>query len=182
MRSTKGFCASIVLLLALPVTALYAVLFGDGAEAVIHGMLAVGSALMSLSVFDFKTPKWMAWLGSGSMGLLAAVFLLQGASELLPSESLAHLAYRVAGQGLEGFLGDLFLAWCVAVLALDGQPKTRILGVVCVAAAFAVRICSYGLAWRGTSLDAQAPLAKVLLLTPFVWLLFESRTRRRRAP
>ena len=78
MRSTPGLIASLAFLLALPVTALYQMVVGTGAEAVIHAALALGSALMSRAVFDFKTPRWAAWMGSASTGVLAAVFLLQG--------------------------------------------------------------------------------------------------------
>jgi tetrahydromethanopterin S-methyltransferase subunit E len=57
MKSKRGLFASIALLLALPLAALYQMVLGAGVEAVIHGALALGSALMSFAVFDFKTPR-----------------------------------------------------------------------------------------------------------------------------
>jgi hypothetical protein len=43
--------------------------------------------------------------------------------------------------------------------------------------AVCVRIYGYVLDYLGTSLDAEAPALKILLLLPFVWLLFESKKR-----
>ena len=77
MRSTRGLFASVVFLLALPLTALYQTVFGTGVEVVIHGALALGAALMSFAVFDFKTPRWATWMGSASTGVLAATFFLK---------------------------------------------------------------------------------------------------------
>ena len=87
--------------------------FGTGVEVVIHGAVALGSALPSFAVFDFKTPRWATWMGSLSMGVLAVVFFLQGLSEATRHEALTDLAYQVLGQRLEGWLVDVFMAWCV---------------------------------------------------------------------
>jgi hypothetical protein len=94
MRSTRGLFASIVFLLALPVAALYQMLLATGVEAVLHGALALGALLMAFAVFDFKAPRWAAWVAAGSTGLLAGIFLLQGVSELVHDESLTSLAYQ----------------------------------------------------------------------------------------
>jgi tetrahydromethanopterin S-methyltransferase subunit E len=77
MRSARGLFASSAFLLALPLTALYGMVLGNGVEAVIHGALALGAALMAFAVFDFNTPRWMTWIGSVSAGLLACIFFLQ---------------------------------------------------------------------------------------------------------
>jgi hypothetical protein len=177
VRSLRGVLASTAFLVALPVTALYQLAFGTGAEAVIHGALAVGSALMACAMFDFRAPAWAAWTGSIATGLLAAVFLLQGVSEVARSEALTHLAYQVVGQRLEGWLGDLFMAWCVVVLVVDRLLAWRTLGIVAMAAVACVKAYSLALAYQGTSLDAEAPMAKILWLAPFVWLLLESASR-----
>ena len=174
MRSTRGILGSAAFLLALPVTALYQMAFGTGAEAVIHGALTVGSALMACAVFDFETPRWAAWTASIATGGLAVVFLLQGVSEVAHSGALTHLAYRVVGQRLEGWLGDLFMVWCVVVLMCDRRLVRRTLGIAAMAAVACVKAYSLGLAYQGTSLDAEAPMLKILWLAPFVWLLFES--------
>jgi hypothetical protein len=165
---------SAAFLLALPVTVLYQLAFAIGAEAVIHAALAVGSALMACAVFDFGTPRWIAWAISISTGVLAAVFLLQGVSEVTHSAALTRLAYQVVGQRLEGWLGDLFMAWCVVVLVVDRRLAWRTIGVVAMAAVACVKAYSLGLACQGTSLDAEAPMLKILWLAPFAWLVLES--------
>ena len=79
MRSPRGFAGAVVFLLALPVTLLYQMVFGAGAEIVVHAMLGLGAALMASAVFDFRTSRWIAWAGCAATGSLAAIFLLQGA-------------------------------------------------------------------------------------------------------
>lgn len=178
MRSTRGLLASVALLLVFPVALLYQLAFDTGVEAVIHGGLAVGSGLMSFAVFDFKTPRWATWMGSVSSGILAIVFTLQGLSEVTHHEALTHLAYRVFGQGLEGVLVDLFMAWCVVLLVVDRQATKRILGLVAMATVACAKVYSLALAYRGSSLDAEAPILKLSWLLPFVWILVESLTRK----
>lgn len=178
MRSRRGLAASLVFLLALPLTALCEALFGTGTGPVIHGALALGSALMAFAVFDFDTPKWATWVTSASVGVLAGVFFLQGLSELIPNAALAELAYHLLGQWLEGGLVELFMAWCVLVWVVDAQVRAKTLGIVAMATVASVRVYSHVLAYQGTSLDAQAPMLKVLWLLPFVWLLFESMQKR----
>ena len=55
MKSPRGFAAAVVFLLTIPIAALCQMLVGDRAETVVHAGLALGSALLSLAVFDFKT-------------------------------------------------------------------------------------------------------------------------------
>jgi hypothetical protein len=178
VRSRRGLLASLAFLLALPVTALYQLAVGTGAEAVIHGALALGAALMAFAVFDFEAPTWATWMGSVAAGALAAIFLLQGAGDVTHGAVLTHLAYQVVGQRLEGWLGDSFMAWCVVVLVVDRELRRRTLGVVAMAMVALVKACSLGLAYQGASLDAEAPFLKILWLAPFAWLLFESASSR----
>lgn len=180
-RSPRGVGGSLALLLALPMAALGEVARGIDGSVTIHGFLALGSALISLATFDFRAPRWANWLGAGSIGTLAVVFALQGISDLTHQPSLALLAYQVLGQRLEGVLIDLFLVWCIAVLLTDAR-LARTPGFAAVAAAAGVKACSYVLEFQGASLDARAPLLKLLLLAPFVWLLFESRKPRASQP
>jgi hypothetical protein len=100
---------------------------------------------------------------------------LQGVALLIQNDSLTNLANQVLGQWLERWLVDLVILWFVALLLIDSQGKTRILGFVAMAIAVCVEVYSYILIYLGTSLDAEAPTLKVLLLLPFVWLLFESK-------
>lgn len=175
MRSPRGFAAAVIFLAALPIAALYQVVAGGGAEVVVHLALALGAALMARAVFDFRTARWIAWTGSLATSVLAVIFLLQGVSELIRNESLTHLVYRVLDQRVEGWAGDLFVLWCIAVLFADSRGATRIVGAVALSLVAAMRAYAYYLSYQGTSLGAQAPSLKVLSLLPFVWLLLETR-------
>jgi len=178
MRSRRGLLASAAFLFALPVTALFQMVLGLDVEVVIHGALALGSALMSFAVFDFRTPRWATWMGSVSTGVLAAVFVLQAVSTATHDEALTYLAYQVLGQRLEGWLVDLFMAWCVVVLVAERHATWRSWGIAAMTTVACVKAYSLGLAYHGTTLDAKAPILKILWLLPFVWILLESTTRK----
>jgi hypothetical protein len=162
VKSPRGLAGAVAFLAAVPIAALYQALFPAGVEAVIHCALATGAALTASAVGDFRTPAWLRWLGGLSMGALAAIFLLQGVSEVLHHERLTYVVYQVLGQGLERWLGYGFLVWCVAVLVSDSRGVSRALGCVAVAAAALARV-----------LDLS-----VLSLLPFVWLAVDSARRR----
>lgn len=161
MKSPRGLAGAVAFLAAVPIAAVYQALFPVGVEAVIHLALATGAALTASAVGDFKTPVGMRWLGGLSMGILAAIFLAQGVSEVVHNERLTYVAYQVLGQVLERWLGYGFLAWCVAVLVHDSRGLSRVLGGAAVAAAVLARV-----------LDLS-----VLSLLPFVWLAVESARR-----
>jgi hypothetical protein len=174
MRSPRGLLAAIVFLLALPMAVLSQILFGSGDGTTIHLALGVGCILLSFAVFDFKLPRWVNWIGCVSAGALAAIFLLQAVALLIPNESLTYLAYQVLGQRLEGRLPDLVILWFVAMLLMDSQGKTRILGFVAMSIAVGSEVYKYTLVYLGTPIEAQPQILRALMLLPFVWLLFES--------
>ena len=178
MRSGRTVVAALVFLSALPVTALYQAVAGRGAEVVIHLVLAVGAALMAVGVFDFRTARWIAWTGSLALGVLAVIFLLQAVAEMAQHDSLSQLAYQGLGQGIEARAGDLFVLWCAAVVLVDARGWTRIVGAGAVILVAGMRGYAYYLAYRGTSLDVEAPALKLLALLPFIWLLLEGRKTR----
>jgi hypothetical protein len=178
VKSTTGFVASIVFLSSVPVAASWQRVQGAGASAVIHGAFALGAALMAFAVFDFKAPRWVTRVASVCTGSLAAVFLLQGASEAIHDDRLTHVAYRVLGQRVEGLLVDVFMAWCLVMWVTDRQATPRLLGIVAIATAVGVRLLDLVLVGQGTSLDARAPILKALWLLPFAWLLLASRGGR----
>lgn len=105
---------------------------------------------------------------------MAAIFLLQGVSELIQNDSLTHFAFQVLGQRLERVLPDLLIFWFVAMLLTDSQGWTRILGFVVMSIAVGVEVYSYVLSYLG---DAAAGGLKLLLLLPFVWFLLKARRR-----
>ena len=161
VKSPRGLAGAVAFLAAVPIAALYQALFATGVEFVIHLALATGAALTASAAGDFKTPVWMRWIGGLSMGILAAIFLAQGVSEVAHNERFTHVVYQVLGQGLERWLGYGFLAWCASVLVHDSRGVSRVLGCAAVVAAAFARI-----------LDLS-----VLSLLPFVWLVVESGRR-----
>src|SRR5215212_8613040 len=174
MRSPRGLLAAVVFLLAVPVALLFQNLFGSGAETTIHLALGAGSVLLASAVFDFKLPRWINWIGCVSAGALALIFLLQAVALLVANDSLTYLAYDVLGQRLEGRLPDLILLWFVAMLLIDSQGKTRILGFAAMSIAVGSEVYKYSLVYLGTPIEAQPQILRALMLLPFVWLLFES--------
>jgi hypothetical protein len=174
MRSPRGLLAAIVFILALPVALLSQILFGSGASTTIHLALGAGSLLLAFAVFDFKLPSWINWIGCVSAGALAVIFLLQAVALLIPNDSLTYLAYQVLGQWPEGRLPDLVILWFVAMLLIDSQGKTRILGIAAMSIAVASEVYKYTLVYLGTPIEAQPQMLRALMLLPFVWLLFES--------
>ena len=173
MRSPRGFLAAIIFLLMLPMAALYQMLFDNGFDTFIHLVLAAGSLLIASAVFDFsKVAKWINWAACLFVGAEAAIFLLQGVSHLIQNDSLTYFAYQVLGQWLEARIVDLFVFWCIAMLLVDSQGKTRILGFVAVSIVVCFEIYKYSLLYLG---DSPAESLKLLFLLLFVWLLFESK-------
>jgi hypothetical protein len=66
---------------------------------------------------------------------------------------------------------DVVLLWFVAMLVVDSQDKSRIFGVVALSIALCFELYSHILRFGGTS---DSGILKLLMLLPFVWLLFES--------
>ena len=171
MRSPLGLLAALAFLLAVPIAFGWLILFGSGAGTMIHFVLAAGSLLLAFAVFDFELPRWMNWIGCAAALALGTIFLLQAVALLIPNESLNYFAYEVLGQWPEGWLPDVVILWFVAMLVLDSQGKSRILGVVALSIAVCYEFYSHILRYVGTS---DTGSLKLLMLLPFVWLLFES--------
>jgi hypothetical protein len=166
MRSPRGFAATIVLLAGMSLAAFMALAFGAGAEIIIHLALGTSFLLIAFAVFDFKLPVWVAWVAGAATGVLAIVFLLQGASDITHSAPLMHFAFDLLGQRFEKLLGCVFLLWCVALLLIDSQGKTKVLGAVIMAAVLCVEIYGFGGSLPG--------MAKLVYVPLFFWLLLES--------
>src|SRR5215203_2574295 len=177
IRSPLGLLAALAFLVGIPISFGWQILFGSGAGTMIHFVLAAGSLLLAFAVFDFKLPRWMNWIGCAAALALGTIFLLQVVALLIPNESLNYLAYDVLGQRLEGRLPDLILLWFVAMLLMDSQGKTRILGFAAMSIAVGSEVYKYTLAYLGTPIEAQPEILRALMLLPFVWLLFESTKR-----
>jgi hypothetical protein len=172
MRSPRGFLGALVLLLMLPLTVLYQMVFANGIDTFIHWVLATGALLIAVAVFDFRRlPTWMNWIGCLSAGALAAILFLQGLSHLLPNDALTTLAYGFLAQWPEPWFLRLFLyGWGGALLLLDSGGKTRIFGWVALATVLSMEV--YSLSYVGA---ASVAWLRALYLLPFVWLLLESK-------
>jgi len=171
VKSRRGFTAAIVFLSAFPAALLCQTIFGINAELIIHFACAFGFALISLSVFDFKLPRWINWAGCAATLALASIFLLQGAAQLIQNDSLTFFAFAILGQALEARLVDLLLLWFAALLLFDSRGWTRIFGFAAMAIVACAVIYGYYLAYLG----AEASVLKLLYLLPFVWFLLESK-------
>jgi hypothetical protein len=171
IRSPLGLLAALAFLVGIPISFGWQILFGSGAGTMIHFVLAAGTLLLAFAVFDFELPRWMNWIGCAAGLALGIIFLLQAVALLIPNESLNYFAYEVLGQWPEGWLPDVIILWFVAMLVLDSQGKSRILGMVAMSIAVCSEIYSHTLRFGGTSPTA---ILKLLMLLPFVWLLFES--------
>ena len=174
IRSPLGLLAALAFLLAVPIAFGCQILFGSGAGTGIHFALAAGCVLLAFCVFDFELPRWMNWAGCVAALALGTIFLLQAVALLVPMESLYYFAYGVLGQWPEGWSPDVIIVWFVAMLVLDSRDKARILGLVALSLAVCLEVYSHVLTFSGTSLTEEAGTLKLLLLLPFVWLLFES--------
>jgi hypothetical protein len=177
MRSPRGFLAAIVFLLALPIAILCQVLFGSGSGVVVHLALGAASILLSFAVFDFRLSQWINWIGCVAAAALAAIFLLQGVAMLIHSDSLTYLAFQVLGQWPESLFSALLILWFVAMLLLDCQGKTRILGFGAMSIVVGFEVYRYTLAYLGTPIEAQPGMLRLLMLLPFLWLLLESKKK-----
>ena len=171
IRSPLGLLAALTFLVGIPISFGWQILFGSGAGTMIHFVLAAGSLLLAFSVFDFKLPRWMNWIGCAAGLALGTIFLLQAVALLIPNESLHYFAYEVLGQWPEGWLPDVVILWFVGMLVFDSQGKSRILGIVALSIAVCSELYSHTLRFLGTSPTATL---KLLLLLLFVWLLIES--------
>jgi hypothetical protein len=171
IRSPLGLLAALTFLLGIPISFGCQILFGSGAGTMIHFVLAAGSLLLAFSVFDFKLPRWMNWIGCAAGLAVGSIFLLQAVALVIPNESLHYFAYEVLGQWPEGWLPDVVILWFVGMLVFDSQGKSRIFGLVALSIAVCSEIYSHTLRFLGTSPSATL---KLLMLLLFVWLLLES--------
>jgi hypothetical protein len=176
MKSRLGFFGAIAFLAAMPLALLANFIFGGiSAELVIHFACGTGFVLCAMAMFDFPLPRWMTWIGSLATGAVGIIFLLQGVSNLMPdNEGLSYFVFQVLGQGLEGLFIDLFFLWLVAVLIMDSQGKTRVLGFFLLSIVVALEVYRIVLISSG----GDFPVAlKLVYFLPIIWFLFESKKK-----
>lgn len=175
MESKNGFRAAIVFLASVPAALLVDVGFGGGAEAVLHFAFAAGCGLVALAVFDFGMPRGLQIAGAIAVGSLAVIFFLQGLGNVTENPLVNRVAFDILGQRPERLLTDALLLTLASILFYAGRGAACILGIITVGGAIAVEIYNYWLNYHGTTINDEFPLVKVVLLTPFLWLLLESR-------
>lgn len=182
MRSPRGMLGSVLVLLAVPAAVLARLLVGGGDSVAVHLVLAAGSLLLALAVFDYGLPKWVTWVGCAGIGSLAVIFLLQAVADMTQNDALNNLAYQTLGSWPERVLPDLFIFWLLPMLLLESRGWTRILGFAAMAVVVGAEVYGYAMVAQG-DVDGQAGIVRALYLLPFLWLLSESGKRRtERAP
>jgi len=177
MRSPRGFCGAIAILLVVPTAAVCSVAFDDE-EVGVHVALAVGAFLLASAVFDFDIPRPINLLACVTTALLGGIFLLQAISPLTSNDGVHDFAYNTLGQWLEGTLTLAFVIWCFVLLLSDSKDKTRLLGWVTVP----LLLVYTAVLWATNLVGiAQPPgILKLLFMPVMVWLLLESRKPRTR--
>jgi hypothetical protein len=175
VKSRRGFLAAIVLLLAFPAAVLSQVLFGTGAETVVHAVGAIGFVLLALSFFDFALPRWVAATGCVAAGALGAIFAAQGLSTVIPNDALNDVAFRLLGNLPERLAIDVLLVCLLAVCLFESRGATRVLGLLTLLTVGAVEMYRISLLVSGSPESASL---RLVYLLPFVWLLLESRKER----
>jgi hypothetical protein len=117
----------------------------------------------------------MTWAATVAASISAVTYLLQGVSNLAPNnEVLQYVAFQLLGQQLERVSPDVLILWFVGLLLTDSRGKTKIPGFAVMAPVVGVELLSYGPALFGASIYEAAPILRLAMLLPFVWLAFES--------
>jgi hypothetical protein len=173
MRSRRACVAAAIIVGSYPAALAVQQLFGGGAETVIHLVTGAGFVLFALSVFDFDLPRWVSWVGAVAAAAFGGIFLLQGVSDVTHIEALRVVAFDVLGHHLERLLPDVVYLWFIALLLWASTGRSRVLGWVVMAIVVAAELAALG----ALLVDLTLPNLKIVMLLPFVWLLFEAAER-----
>lgn len=180
MQSLRALLGSIAVLAALPLTFLTNVVFGGGDGIVVHAALGTGMVLLAASVFAFRTPAIISWVGMVAMLVMGAIFLAQGVGEALQSPALFAVVYGDPTiQAVEKLASYPIIIWCIGLLLAHSRGKSRILGAASLIAIAAVEIYALWITSNGGELDITF---RFTYLLAFVWLAFEGGKSRRRMP
>ncbi|WP_173922997.1 hypothetical protein [Agromyces sp. Marseille-P2726] len=174
MRSSRALIGSAIIVLSYPVALGVQLLFGGGAETVIHFLTGAGFVVFATAVFDFDLPRWVNVIGAAAAGAFGVIFLLQGVSDVTRLDGLRYVAFDVLGQQLERLLPYVVYLWFIALLLLSSKGISRIVGWVIMVIVIGLEVAALVTSMLGI------PMAnvKVVILLPFIWLIFESTTRR----
>jgi hypothetical protein len=170
VRSKRAFVGAAMIVLSYPAAIAVALLFGSGGDTVIHFVMGSGFVIFATSVFDFDLPRWVNVIGAAAAGAFGAIFLLQGVSDLTHLEGVRHVAFDVLGQQVERLLPDVVFLWFIALLLGASWGRSRILGWAVMVIVVGLEIATLVGLLFGVSLATGL----LVILLPFVWLLFES--------
>jgi hypothetical protein len=173
---------ALVLLLSLPISIAASIVAPVSSEVVIHFLLAIGTLLIGLSVFDFATPRWLSASACAAATILAAIFLAQGLASLTLHDTLSAVAYsRELGAWGETITLAIVMVWFMAVARSLGRGVMMWLGVL--SAAVVVGLSTWSVV-AGPAGGTPAEL-RLVLLVPIAWFLCVSARRsvaREQAP
>jgi hypothetical protein len=174
MRSERAFIGAATIVLSYLAAVAVELLFGKGGDTVIHLVMGTGFVIFATSVFDFGLPSWVNMIGAAAAAAFGAIFLIQGVSDLTHLEGLRFLAFDILGHELERLLPDVVYVWFLALLLGSSQGKSRLLGWVVMPIVVGIEIATLA----GLLLGVPMASVKVLIVLPFVWLLFEGTKQR----
>lgn len=174
MRSIRAFIGAATIVVSYPLALGVEMIFGGGAPTVIHFVTGAGFVVFATSVFDFDLPRWVNVIGAVAAGVFGVIFLLQGVSDVTGLEGLRYVAFDLMGHWPERLLPYVVYLWFIALLLLASTGKSRVLGWVVMVIVVGLEIASL------VTMVLGIPMVnvKVVILLPFVWLLFESAKRR----
>lgn len=170
MRSPRGLIGSILIVASLPAAIAVALITGGGGEPIIHFGVGLGFLLLATAAMDFSPSAAVGWFGAIVAGAFGGIFVLQGVSDAVGNETLHQIAFQVFGQQIERTLPDLFLVWCVIILATTSEGRSRILGWAIVGGVIALELAVR----LGPIVGLNSPDPRFHILLPAVWLIFES--------
>jgi hypothetical protein len=139
-------------------------------DTVIHFVMGGGFVIFATSVFDFDLPRWVNVICAAAAGAFGAIFLLQGVSDLTHLDGVRYVAFDVLGHQVERLLPDVVFLWFIALLLGASWGRSRILGWTVMVIVVGLEIATLVGLLFGVSLATGL----LVILLPFVWLLFES--------
>jgi hypothetical protein len=159
----------------LPLTIGIELLVPGYAEVVIHLLLAAGTVLVALSVFDFAAPAWLTRIACGAACALAAIFLLQAMGALPNNEALRSVAYstELGGWG-EAVAVSIVMVWLIAVARAHDHGLTLVVGAL--SALTVIGLSAWGM--LAAPVGGTPAELRLVFLLPVAWLLFVSTQRR----
>jgi hypothetical protein len=170
MMSKRAFAGATTTVASYPAALAVQSLLGSGGVTVIHFMMGIGFIVFATSVFDFSMPRWVNAIGAATAGAFGGIFLLQGLADLTDLAGLRYVAFNVLGHLLERLLPDVVYLWFVALLLLFSKGRSRVLGGVVMVIVIGLEIA----ALVSILIGVPIPSVKLIILLPFLWLLFES--------